>query len=514
MKRFVRRSTLVRGVAMLAALPAVFSPGKGGNLRITVVLVMILAASVLFVNCGDPPPRLTEISNQGSSEVEPYDIDTMFECNIMYTVTFDDHDESSGDSTFYYWLALMDINDDEFVTGGESVSGNPPISGGTITLTLPPKSPVRRGEKYNLCLVKTDDYASVGDPTQAHVTVGTFDPITFHGFPEGCCPYVVTVYANEEAVDTSGYTGGCVFISEEPEMPQLTAKITEGEVSGDVDWRLIISYTRSGRQDFDTLKSWGWADQSWQISQDLGDKFRGGQAKLTCTPEEIGYEYEMEFGIRAYNQDEYTIASYIDDLPGSMWYWKYVAKHEGGEQDYRRYLQFNEEWDLVEACDSTGVRYTPNAAGDGGFGLYQLTWFDSPARHPNAQELWDWKENVASGTEWLAHHQTDAKGYMKVERVEGQHYGSGDSMFVPVVTVCGVVFADQTDITIEDAVALKRYNGVGRWPTHFIYIGDSRDYIEFHVDSRAWRLHEWAYYYRDGHLDSNNYVHSVCNQVE
>ena len=49
--------------AWLIALPGALKTRKGGNLRKPVVLIMMLAASVLFVNCEDEMKPIIEIPN-------------------------------------------------------------------------------------------------------------------------------------------------------------------------------------------------------------------------------------------------------------------------------------------------------------------------------------------------------------------------------------------------------------------------------------------------------------------
>jgi len=167
-------------------------------------------------------------------------------------------------------------------------------------------------------------------------------------------------------------------------------------------------------------------------------------------------------------------------------------------QDNRYYLQFNEEpWTDFQCGDAEDVRYTPNAAGDGGFGLYQLTWFDSPARIPNAQELWDWKENVHSGVAWLEYHQEGAETHMAIQRALCHQACPDDDWPVPPETLGVVLFADNTDRPIEHAVALKRYNGA-----------TGGQYVVF---SEYWQ--DWEFNRLNTENPPFNYVERVCLTV-
>lgn len=336
----------------------------------------------------------------------------------------------------------------------------------------------------------------------------------FNGFEDECYPFNIAVSASGSNIAESE----CVFVDETPAMPQLSAMITSGNISGYVDWSLRITYNRSGRTDSAIYHENLSAGSSWAMGYELGDSIKGGQAVVTCTPEDTSKgSRSFAFAIRGTNPSELTIINYIENKAGAMWYDKYVAKHESAPpQAGRYYLQFNEKpLDDNHCGDASDVRFTPNASGDGGFGLFQLTYFrdtdSSRTRLPKTEELWNWKANVNSATSYFRYLDSIAEYDMAVERLQAYiHFEADPDQYpVPDDTVGSsqnVVFSDGTDRVIEHAVALKQYNGLGRAPLH--------NYCWFDDTERLWMFDRWARYINSsGELDSNRYVYDVCSLV-
>jgi len=165
----------------------------------------------------------------------------------------------------------------------------------------------------------------------------------------------------------------------------------------------------------------------------------------------------------------------------------------------RRFLQFNESGFYI--CDPSDIRYTPNASGEEGlqgFGIFQLTFFGSPGRVPNAQELWSWKTNVDTATDLLTSLQQASFSYMLAERNQALADSGFQFFWPPVEYVANVVFQDQTAKVIDHAVAMKRYNGVGG--------GGNRQYCEWRHDEGRWAFN------RLNNCDPPfNYVERVCS---
>jgi len=289
-----------------------------------------------------------------------------------------------------------------------------------------------------------------------------------------------------------------VFISTTPALPVLTSQITSGSVTGSMNWSLIITYNRSFRHDTATYSATLGSGSIWNINSTMGNNLRGGEATLKCYAPSLGCWQLINFRIRAHNEAEGIIVDYINSRPGAKWYYQYVAEHEGGMQDGREYLQFNEVGPYD--CDASDMKYTPNATPNEnppGFGIFQLNNFGAAKRLPYAQELWSWKTNVDTGAGYLTSLQNASIDYMARERLQAFGYGS-NFLHPPVEVVGGVSFEDGTSIIIDHAVAMKRYNGVGGT--------GNEEYCEW----RGAPENRWAFN-RLNDLDPPfNYVEQVC----
>lgn len=230
-------------------------------------------------------------------------------------------------------------------------------------------------------------------------------------------------------------------------MPALRAKLIPASLPDDVEYSLRIGYTRSGRNDNDTYVEKKAASAEWNINLKMGSDIRGGQAVLTCKYNDV--TKNTTFYIRGNNPSKSTVISYINSRT-NLWYPRYVAIHESGSSSFSVMRQFNETGTFYSG--NADVKYTPNASGDGGFGIFQLT---NPT--PSAQQLWSWHANCDEGISRLNAAQTYANNWMASQR--RQMSDEGFSIPVPTITYNNVTFAENTIYIIEHAVALKRYNG-------------------------------------------------------
>jgi len=172
-------------------------------------------------------------------------------------------------------------------------------------------------------------------------------------------------------------------------------------------------------------------------------------------------------------------------------------------------------------CNEEDVKHTPNWSGDtakgGGYGLYQLTKFSTnpydDLRPPNAEELWNWKENVRSGIYWLGFRQFEAEDHIYNEENECYCYwfnegesdaAANDSAIVPDHSNIYVTFSENTDKIIEDAVAMKKYNGLGE---------DFKNYCEWEELATRWIFYDSSVYYYNGNRYVNYYVRDVCEML-
>ncbi len=289
-------------------------------------------------------------------------------------------------------------------------------------------------------------------------------------------------------------------------MPELTARVADPNTTwGTLQWNLMITYNRLDREDTSNYRfTASEPTDEWYINPKFGTDIVGGKGILSCRLDTV-YDCStmFYFCIRAENPDEAIIENYIQNLSTSMWYTKYVAKHESGPpQNGRYYLQFNEVGDL--GCSDDDIKHAPNRNPnpiDSGWGLFQLTKFGPEARAPNAQELWSWKANAISGSGYLHDKQHVSETYMITQ--------CSMAFGIPVWYVASpVLFHDITDAcdtTIDQAVALKRYNGLGLERDELCY---------FETATNEWVIVDSASYIDNkGDTVANYYVRDVCSLV-
>lgn len=381
--------------------------------------------------------------------------------------------------------------------------------------------------------VSSNMFSIVNETDQLFIQVVNFDGERFDSedlstyqvpvFPDNC--YLYTIGISNNSIDIG--QGQCVFIDENPNMPNLEAKILTGSVTGNVDWKLEISYTRSGRNDI-TIYSANDKSciSSWVINNEMYNQIRGGQAVLTCYSHDLNATASFSFGIRAHNPDEFIVENYIENTPGSLWYFKYVAKHESGPYSAhnRWFNQFNEAPLLQTDADCGNpldIKYTPNAEDSEsliqGFGLYMLTKFydiNNIYRVPNEQELWDWQENANSGTNYLLRKQNDVTSIFEDDKYwAAQWYLQDTSSYPANFSPPDVIEGDNNNVTLsyrseyehKHAMAMKRYNGLGT---------ELQDYCRWDYDINDWIIHRIATYDYNGNTKVNYYVNDVCSTYE
>ncbi len=327
--------------------------------------------------------------------------------------------------------------------------------------------------------------------------------------PSSPCNFAIQLLHNGQVLPEDTI----VYIWPEPKMPELKARVKASDITDDMQtlyWHLMITYNRLDREDTNYYPPTPFISSNprseWDISPFFSTDIRGGQGILSCRRDTF-YTCStlFYFCIRAKNPDQETVENYIQNLPTSMWYTKYVAKHESGYQNGRYYLQFNEEGNL--GCSDDDYMYAPNRnpnPADPGWGLFMLTWFDSPARRANAQELWSWQQNAISGSGWLDYHQVRSNTYMEGERGQALLWfgvNHPEDFQVPDETTGNVTFSEGTDRIIEHAVALKRYNAIGG--------SGNRQYCEFNDGD-----HEWSFNRLNDYDPPFNYVERVCSKVD
>ena len=454
--------------------------------KLILLILMVVALPSMWLGCAgeNEPDELVLIDSLTGP-------DTLQDgCALRYRAWY--HDSETDVDTHYYWAAIEKAEDGKQVTYNQNAHHlQAPFAANQYALIceLDTADDVSPTEDMYFVVHKCLADTSIGKRSQSKGRDWSNSYLDFGGFPSSCYELNIAVSADGMSV----WDNECVHISETPSMPLLRAEILGADVQETAHWTLAITYNRSGRSDTTVLVETQNAFGDWEIDAALGQTIAGGKAVLHCQIVETGKEAWFTFWIRAYNPAVYTIKDYIAGLPGNMWYWVWVANHESCCQNDRSYLQFNEVGS--QDCGHEGDIYqTPNASYDGGFGIYQLTklWGD---REPNIQELWDWKENVNSGTAWLNHIQVYvANDWMNDQRQQALNQ-MGYDVPVPDQTEGYNTFSEGTSQVIEHAVCLKAFNGAPNG--HYCY---------WHNDSTKWKFNRV-------NTAGINYVYRVCSQM-
>jgi hypothetical protein len=287
--------------------------------------------------------------------------------------------------------------------------------------------------------------------------------------------------------------GDFVYVTDAPQMPQLTARLKPDGLAGNADWNLEIEFTRPNRDDKDTLIKSVAADAQWNIVADFGNHFYGGKGTLTATCQ--GVECKLVFHIRGENPSENAAETEISDNP---FYAKAIARHESGTQDNRTYLQFNEDGALG-ADYLIKLKHTPNRSGDGkGWGIYQLT---NPA--PSRDEVWSWKANVAAGKALMNSNLAEAPSYFQaVQRKYPDEYEDPPATYTPPGTT--------TELTYIQAAAIQMFNGSSvreELPTPGGGTGTYRSCWKFHPNNPGGQRWEFV-------PNQNDYVKKIIEEYE
>ena len=462
--------------------------------RIIYVLLICVALSGCSAELEEGGPFLVSVIS-----------DTLIGCEQKYKIQFSDKRERVGAG--YYKVYLVDVRDNVVAKGDTFLYLTPPFDARSSWVTLKSSDHIREGWNVYAGAASALDTLNVVDWSGSN-SQRSYGPVTLPNFDDSCpgsaCSFALQLLHNGYVVPEDSI----VYIWPEPKMPELTARVAEPNTTwGTLQWNLMITYNRLDREDTSNYRfTASEPTDEWYINPKFGTDIVGGKGILSCRLDTV-YDCStmFYFCIRAENPDEAIIENYIQNLSTSMWYTKYVAKHESGYQNGRYYLQFNEEGNL--GCSDDDYQYAPNRnpnPADPGWGLFMLTWFDWPtARYANAQELWSWKENAISGSGWLDYHQVRSNTYMADERGQALLYfgvNHPEQFQVPDETTGNVTFSEGTDRIIEHAVALKRYNGASG--------PGNGQYCEFHDG-----YHEWSFNRLNNYDPPFNYVERVCSMV-
>ena len=284
-----------------------------------------------------------------------------------------------------------------------------------------------------------------------------------------------------------------VYITSAPAMPTLTAKLT-GSPSGTLDWTLSQEFIRGNlSNDPDYSKNNVAATATWNINTTIGTHFFGGKITVSLTDSD-GKTCEFVFYIRGTNPSESAIKTYIGTTP---WYAIPIAKQESTLRQFNTGTASTSS--LIAACPLKS-----NGSGND-WGIFQLS---SPK--PSNTQLWNWKANVDGGKTKINQAISIANFWMNAplgspskpaggQRIQARLDNNGVNVPVPVESVGNVTFQDGTATPIEDAVAIKAFNGA---PNH---------YCSWFSDASKPLGGEWRF----NRLNQNNhnYVSAVCSHV-
>lgn len=281
-----------------------------------------------------------------------------------------------------------------------------------------------------------------------------------------------------------------VFISATPELPEVSADLEPSNLPGVAQWRLKIEYQRNRNDEdfYPSASTWQSidADTPWELTAAMGSDVRGGKATLYCVY--AGQLIESVFHIRGDNASEGAVETEIGSTP---WYAKPIARVESDEPSQDRYYaQFNTVGTLGPL--ESDYKWCPNYGAPNGWGIFQL---DDP--NPSAQQLWDWKANVAGAKAHLAVPcLTDAIDWIALQESQQMVQDPSQSLTNEVFTFNGIAFQKGTARTPVEACAIQRYNGAVNW---VIYWKEATT-----NSPGSWEINDS---YRE-------YVDRVCSEIE
>lgn len=184
------------------------------------------------------------------------------------------------------------------------------------------------------------------------------------------------------------------------------------------------------------------------------------------------------------------VISFIRERQDSLWFAEYIAQREN---DLKQFDEFG-----YPATSKVGKKV--------GYGIFQLT---DPK--PTCEQLWNWMANVKAAIRILQTKVSEARKWMNCncsekkckegfcvrhprggQRLQALH--DTGSAAVPERKESNCIFMDSTKRTIEDAVAMKMYNGA------------MTNYCYWDTSNHVWKFNNTGPY--------GNYVGSVCNCLE
>ena len=272
--------------------------------------------------------------------------------------------------------------------------------------------------------------------------------------------------------------GATVYIDEDANMPSLVASYCKSDVSASVSWSFKLTKSSTGKDNVcnnDIMLSSN--SKTWSISTEIIrlNRVMGGMGNLKWTLEDQS-SGSLAFKILGQQPNRNIVLEYINSK-SSLWYAQYVATHESTQLSTIGPTQF----------DIKVVGY-PLRASDNGYGVMQLT---NPS--PTCNQIWSWKLNCDEGIRRLNNAANQAVIWMNEQRKQAKNE-VGTDVPVPTVNEGNCVFKENTLRTINDAVALKIYNGA------------NKHYCAWANGSKRWM-------FVPANAQGINYVNRVCKVV-
>ena len=278
--------------------------------------------------------------------------------------------------------------------------------------------------------------------------------------------------------------GAIVYITSEPAMPGLKAEFCNSSKissSNSLSWNISYKPLSMGSMatscipnSYNTSLAGTYVDitsivtNSYYILCGL-NAIRGGTYTVSVTAS--GSTQSLTFNVLGKNPDASAVQSYIAIYEaiayGLVWYAMPVAYYE----TVGSFAQFT----------SSGYPVMKNNNGFYGFGIYPVATNETEVY---CQQIWNWKSNIVNGVAWLVNLrngsiESKARGWMDAQRALAKQQNNNVSVPVPTVTDSDCVFQDGTSRTIENAVALKIFNGA-----------DNGNYCFWDTNAKAWKINK------------------------
>lgn len=283
-------------------------------------------------------------------------------------------------------------------------------------------------------------------------------------------------------------------------MPRLVARMRALPEGLTVHWQFQNRYERRKGLDDRKMPAEGWrelpGEKSWDLGEEFGDEFFGGESRLSFrvadAKGETLHEGSREFTILSRNPSDSTARKIIARERGPFWFAEAVSRHES-RQGQKVFNQFNTLGRVVNQ---------PNYGAPDAWGLFQID--SARGKEISSMEAWDWRSNVQAGIEEFQKGVRDTKLYLEaLQRTYPEKYEAPPSHYTPP--------GCKTKLTFEEASILQLYNGasvVKKLKTQYDTLSFYRGAYQFFPGNPSGQ--RWKFI-----PNKNDYVRTVLkNEVE